>query len=235
MTETNIINIGPFVVTFLITLLVAVFALRRRSVDGGGSFSLWAFILALWNLGYIFELTSRTLKGKIFWDDLQTALVALFPVAFLFFAIQYSRRKPRRMNWIWAALLFLAAASIALIYTNPYHHLVISAEWLIPGGPYADLDHQYAPPAFIMLGVFTLVLLAGIFLLVQRLFDPHWIYRAQVATIIIGTLLCLAGIVLTILDYPIYLHRDNSPFFNSIASLIIAYGLFRYRLFDLMP
>ena len=235
MIETNIINIGPFVVTFLITLSVAVFALGKRSVEGGGAFSLWAFILAFWNLGYIFKLASQTLKGKIFWDDLQTSLVALFPLAFLLFALQYSRRKPRRMSWIWAILILLAAGCIALIWSNSYHRLINREEWLIPGAPYSDLGHQYAPLTFVMFAVFTLVLLAGISLLIQRLFDPHWIYRAQVATIIIGILLCLAGIVLTILDYPIYLHRDNSPFANSIASLIIAFGLFRYRLFDLTP
>jgi PAS domain S-box-containing protein len=60
-------------------------------------------------------------------------------------------------------------------------------------------------------------------------------YRSQIGFLLVGTLVPIIGSVFTLsllADYP---GRDISPFTFAVGSSIIAWALFRYRLFDLAP
>jgi len=75
----------------------------------------------------------------------------------------------------------------------------------------------------------------GIGLLVRRAFQPHNIYRAQFLTITTGFLITLFLSFFALANIRIAPQRDITPFAFAIGNLVVAWGLFRYRLFDIIP
>ena len=72
-------------------------------------------------------------------------------------------------------------------------------------------------------------------LLIRRIIRIHDLYRTQGAIIIVGFLIPILGTVITLFDIHLAPQRDIAPFTNAIANIIIAWGLFRYKLFEVVP
>ncbi|MBK8986726.1 MAG: hypothetical protein IPM39_27120 [Chloroflexi bacterium] len=77
----------PYIMALLISLSVAHYTWRRRSVPTINTFAFYAYAQTAMVLGFILELLSPELNGKIFWDNFQwigifVALVALFIFTF---------------------------------------------------------------------------------------------------------------------------------------------------------
>ncbi|NIV29503.1 MAG: GAF domain-containing protein, partial [Anaerolineae bacterium] len=79
-----------------------------------------------------------------------------------------------------------------------------------------------------------LVLLFGIALLVQAFVRSPRLYRVQAGVLLIGALVPLVGDVLSTYDL-ITFPLDLTPFTFAIAGLAVAWGIFRFRLFDIVP
>jgi len=156
--------------------------------------------------------------------------------AFLAFALQYTGRD----NWLTRRNIALACVvpivSTLLVWTNQRHHLFYEVldfttplpndSWYIKPGYGFSIYLAYAYPAVFL----TIGLILHAFLRAPKL------YRGQTGTILVGTLIPLVGnIVYTIFIGPEAGSHDPTPFLFTIMGIVYAYGLFSYRLFDLMP
>src|SRR6185369_9296318 len=72
-------------------------------------------------------------------------------------------------------------------------------------------------------------------LLIRHLFHPHNLYRVQTAIILFGFLIPVFSTILTLAGIQIAPQRDATPFSFTIANLIVAWGLFRFSLFKVVP
>ena len=61
----------PYVLSTAISAAVAAYCWRRRARPGVAAFAVVAASEAFWTLGFLFELASPGLRGKLFWDNLQ--------------------------------------------------------------------------------------------------------------------------------------------------------------------
>ena len=64
----QVLYILPYLVSFAISIGIALYALRRRHVAGAFALVILALSEASYIFGYIFELLSPDLSGKIFWE-----------------------------------------------------------------------------------------------------------------------------------------------------------------------
>jgi PAS domain S-box-containing protein/putative nucleotidyltransferase with HDIG domain len=78
------------------------------------------------------------------------------------------------------------------------------------------------------------LILSAFIIVAQRFFRPHRLYRAQVATIIMGFFVPILGTILPIFDIQVMPQRDPAPLTIAIGNLIIAWGLFRFRIFQVI-
>ncbi|HEU0292514.1 MAG TPA: PAS domain S-box protein [Anaerolineales bacterium] len=69
----------------------------------------------------------------------------------------------------------------------------------------------------------------------RRALQPHNQYRSQFLIIAAGFFIPLAFSVFSLANISIAPQRDMAPFSLAIGNLIVAWGLFRYRLFDIVP
>ncbi len=99
-----LLNLAPYFISFAISSGVSAYAWRHRTVAGAGAFAIATAAQAAWIFGYLFELMSPSLPGKIAWDDFQFVGAFLLPVAAVMFALDFSGRPPRRRGWAWATV-----------------------------------------------------------------------------------------------------------------------------------
>jgi PAS domain S-box-containing protein len=225
----------PYFVSLGITLSVAGYAWRRRHTTGARAFALAAFSEALWTLGYILELVTPGLAGKIFWDDVQFFAAAGWALGFFAFGLAYTGRRLRHIRLIWAVHIGMIAVYLLLLLTDRYHHLIRPTAELIPGWPFAALVYPFTLPTWIVYVYFMSGFIASLVLIASHLGHAQRLYRAQTLFIIMGTTIPLVGLTLTILDITLTFQRDTTPLTFALSNLLLAWGLFRYRLFALVP
>ena len=146
----------PYILSFGISLSVGINAWRRKSVQGALSFSWVALSQSSTTLGYIFELISPTIQGKIFWDDFQwLGLIGWF-LGILAFVIQFTEMKLAHPKRIWFFLSLIPGFFLLIVFTNGMHGLLHSDEILIPGKPFSALDYEITIPMllFAVYGIF---------------------------------------------------------------------------------
>lgn len=225
----------PYALSLLISASVGFYALRRRRVPGAGAFAVFALSEASWTAGYMLELASPTLESKIFWDNIQW--IALFGAqsGVFIFAHEYvygqSRHSRRMWRWFAAApLIFLP-----LIFTNALHRLIIPAYELIPGEPFAALDYPFTLPIWLVILYLYVSVFAAIFILLKGLIQSQGMYRGQTATVLLGIAIPVAGGLLTFMGFTLAGQRDITPLTFALGNLVVAWGLFFYKTFDLVP
>ncbi len=226
----------PFLISFLITALVGLTAWRRRHVQGATAFALVAFSQAWWILGYLFELISPTLQAKLFWDDIQYVGVILWPLATYAFATTYTGRRLSRARHWWILNAIIAIIFVALILTNASPGIVRTDAYIAPGDPIDELLYSYGPGLYIFSLYYYALMILSVYLLASHFRQAARLYRRQSAVIIAGILIPVIGTVFSLAEIRIAnLPRDFSPLTFALSNLLIGWGLFRYRLFDLVP
>jgi len=225
----------PYILALLVTTGIGIYAVAQRRVTGASEFAVVSLAQASMVLGYLFELYSPTLRGKIFWDDFQFIGTFLTPVGLLMFANTYTGRELAHPGRRWLLLSVLPILFMLLIVTDRFHGLVRPHAWLVAGQPFDALDYDWSPLFLVMISYTYVVAAAGFFVLISHLFRTSARFRQQLLIVLLGIGVPFIGGALTVLGVRFGLHRDTTPFSFAIGNTIIAWGLFRYDLFNVVP
>jgi PAS domain S-box-containing protein len=225
----------PYLASLLLSLGVGLYTWRRRYVPGANFFAAAVWAEAFMTLGYILELSSDSLAAKIWWDNVQWVGTVLVPTAGFLFAVNYTGRSLARPGRTWFWLLILPTLFILLLLTNPLHGLTPANPLLVAGEPFSALVYDFTLPVYVISLYIYLPMLAAFFLLGRLFFQSHTLYRWQTAVIMAGFFLPLISGILTLAGVTLTFQRDTTPITFAIGNLLIAWGLFRFRLFDLTP
>jgi PAS domain S-box-containing protein len=231
----NLPYFTPYIASFLISFVIGGITWRRRKVSGAQIYALMAFTQCLISFGYMLELASPTLAGKIFWDDFQWLGFLLWAILFPIFSIQFTRSERTERTRTWILLSIVPALFLALLLTNPLHGLIHHDEWLIFGYPFDALRYEFTPVVWIF-GLYGYILMGIAFAnLLRTYFKSDPIYRAQVGAVVIGSGIPIGGTLLVLVGVTLSFQRDIAPITMAIGNVIVAWGLFRYHLFDIVP
>ncbi len=227
--------LSSLIVSAAIAGVLAYYLWRRRSKPGAKPVVWVMLAVVVWSLGYALELESTTLSGQIFAANIQYFGIVTVPVMWFAFSLEYTGHD----KWLTRRNLFLLAivpfVTVALAWTNDIHSLMWYGRHLETSGPFMIIAKTYGPWFWIHTSYSYLLLLSGMFFLLQRLFRPPRLYREQSIALLICVIVPLAWNVLYIFDLaPIY-RVDLTPSAFVISGLAIAWGLFRFRLFDIIP
>jgi PAS domain S-box-containing protein len=225
----------PYFLSIAVSTGVALLAWKRRSIAGAGAYSIFALLQASWTLGYACELLASSLSAKVFWDNTQFFGMLFSPLAFLWFAFEYSDADMTTIRRVMKWLASFSIAGLILVFTDNLHGLIHSRAWIVPGEPFSALEYDFSP-IFLVLTVYVYILvLFGIYKLFRRFLRPGKLYRYQILTVLIGVIIPLFGAALTLVGVDFSIHRDTTPITFAIGNLFVAVGLFRYHLFKLEP
>lgn len=235
MSWNAVLYLVPYIVSCVISGSVAIYAWKRPHIPGARFFALVSFGQASATFGFFLEVLSPTLDGKVFWDALQW--IAGFPlkIALPLFVLQYLEYKPRQYKWFVMLLAVIPILFTLLLLTDGYHHLLYPDPQLVASEPFAVLTYNFTSTVWAY-ALYSYVIIFGcLALLLRNAIRPHRLYRSQVAMIAFGIAIPILGTMLTLMGVKFQPQRDITPITYAVGNLIVAWGLFRYRLFDIVP
>jgi len=237
MNRDELLYLAPYLTSLFVTLGVFAYTWKHRRVRGAGIYLWFVGGQTLTIFGFIFELITPTIDIKILWDIFQwiteTVVVIL---AFFIFVIEFTERKFKYPRLVWSLILILPLTFVLLLLTDSVYHLIYRNPHLGESYPFKILEYDYTTFVYIYAILFIYLLpFYGIGLLVQRAFKSNGTYRAQFLILAIGFSIPVLVSILALFSIKIGPQRDISPLTFAAGNIIVALGLFRYGLFDLIP
>ncbi len=230
---------NPYVLLLLIAAAVsaafALFAWRRRSVPGATALALLMLAVAEWSLGYALELGSADLPSQVFWAKVEYLGIVSVSVMWLAFVLQYTGREKWLTRRNGALLAIVPLITLLLVWTNDVHGLIWSNIILDTSGSFSVLDLDRGAWYWVNTTYSYLLLFLGTLLLVRALIRSPRLYRGQAGALLLGTLAPWMGNALYVSGLSPFPHLDLTPFAFTLTGLAVAWGLFRFRLLDIVP
>lgn len=226
----------PLLLTAIVSALISALLWPRRRTPGVKSMVALMANLAFWSAAYILELGCVRLDDKLIWANLIYSIQMVIPILWFYFALAYTG------YWHWMRarvhhllLWFIPILTILLIWTNPLHHLVRRAIYTRPTAGIDVFTFDYGPWFWVSVAWDYLLLLVGSILLVRTTRQRPALSRRQATLLIAAVALpWLANI-----EYSFGRHTltpfDLAPVAYTISGVIIAVGLWRLGLFELVP
>ncbi len=228
----------PFIIFIFITLLISgtlfIWGLRLRPIPGAAWFAALMFAAFLFSFFYGLEILAVDLKGVIFWSKMQYLGAANIPVTWLFLVMTYTGRRDKFTARKISLFFVIPVITILLTWTNQFHELI----WISPT--------LKSNPAFTLLA-FTpgiwwrvnmayggLILTIAVAQLIATLMYSNSMYLRQIIILLVFSGLNGLGFILYIMDIVPY-NINPSPLTISIGGLLLAWGIFRYRIIELIP
>ncbi len=219
-----------------ITVGIAIYAWRHRHVAAATLLCWCALVITGWLICNTIELLYPSEAGTIFWARLTYLFIALAPVAWLAFALDYTgRHRWLDLRRLWL-LGVLPAAFFVLTLTNDLHHLVwvehsFHPEW----GLFPLRVDSYGPWFWVQVIYNYSLVVLGAILIGQAYLRSHRPYRQQTLWAIAGAAVPLLFNLAYILRLVPGLRKDFSPLVWALGGLAFAVAIFRHRLLDLAP
>ena len=224
------------VYTFALVVSLVVLGLSWKNKDGKGVKAFFISILleTTWLIGYMFELATNSLEGKLFWDNFQFIGALFAPIAIVIFSLQFTNRKFNLGRWV---TIFVTISVILqfIIFADLWPELIHINPVVEKGVPFDELTYGFGSIAWVA-NIYAL-LLAFIYtgVLVSGFFRKN-AQRIQLAIVTLGTTIPTAGAFAGIaFGWSFANQRDISPLMFAISNTIIAVGMFRFRLFNVVP
>jgi PAS domain S-box-containing protein len=132
-------------------------------------------------------------------------------------------------------LALIPTVIVLLVWTDGYHGLVRNHIRLDYSGTFPVIAKQYGIAFYVHAAYSHILNLITLMLLLRAVFIRRTIYRKQVLTLLIGVCLIVIPNILYILKLSPIRHFDITPVFFGPAGLVMAWSIFRYRMFALVP
>lgn len=221
-------------VSGLATIIMS-FIIYRRLKPAERSFALVIGLAGWWAVTYGAELFSTTLSTMLFWLKLEYLGIALMPPALLLFIRVFISKDKWFLRSSHAIFLIIPILTIAFVYTNDMHHYYYKSLVIDNQG---HLPLLRITPSF-WYYIFTIYFYASILWSIYSLItaftrvDP--LYKKQKNIILYALIVPWIFNIFYMVGIRPHQNIDLTPFAFIATSMIISFGLLRYKLLDIIP
>ncbi|MFZ5908951.1 MAG: histidine kinase N-terminal 7TM domain-containing protein [Chloroflexota bacterium] len=213
---------------------IGLFVWRRRPGLAFAPFAWLMASIAIRSLGDGLELLAPTLSGKLLAAEIEMPGIVSAPVFFISFCAAFTGRNylltAQKQAWLW----IIPIVTVLFTFTNSYHHLVWKSIWIDRLGELTFLRIEPGNWLWLQTAYTHVMLLIGLAFLVVDLFrSPASLQRTRTGIVLAGAAFPWIGSML-------YITRslpgiDPTPFLFLPATVVMMWGILRYRLLDVMP
>jgi PAS domain S-box-containing protein len=218
----------------LTSLFSAIFWRRRASTTGAIPLVIIMAAAAVWSWSAAVGFWTHNPLLMILASIVEHTAIAIIPVAFIQFCLQYTEKTTRYGTISWGLLLIIPVLIAVLLIANMVLPVMMQG---IP--PQPGLSSPYGAGPGILFWVFyvygAFLVLTGGAIILQHYKSASGVFRGQLACLmvaIIPPLLTYTGFVFQIGPFG-YLDITPIVFIGSVVALVA--GIERFALFDLVP
>lgn len=228
--------IWPLIGSACMSLFLGIYEmLVQRRAKGITSFVLSMFVVTIWSSCNAFEMAALDFPTKLFFANMQYFAYCYSPVTLLALCMQFTGYdkwvKNKRVLW----LAVIPTIIIVLVWTDGFHGLVRYDMSIDYSGLFPVITKKYGPAFYIHAAYSHLLNLTACVLLIRGVFIKNTVYRRQAIALFIGMSFIIVPNLMYILGLSIEKRFDVTPTFFGPAGLIMAWGIFRFKMFDLVP
>jgi diguanylate cyclase (GGDEF)-like protein/PAS domain S-box-containing protein len=210
--------------TAALSTALALFVYNHRSSRGALLLAVLLLAMGAWALAYALELGIVAPAARIFFAKAKLAGALSLPPLWLALALYHAGRTGwlERRNLALLAippvlLVALVWTGVAWRYDSPDAFGVLETRfWVIVACSYG-------------------LLLLGAAVLVSRFFGSRGLYRKQSAVLLLAVLAPWAANASNLTEPAPFAHLDLTPFAFPLTIGVLAWGIWRYRLLDIVP
>lgn len=204
--------------------------LQRDRTRGARSFTFLALATALWMLAEGGQAIASDPFARLTWQQLRVLGVVAFPVAFLVFANDDTRRFARLDRNAVALLLVIPAVTVGLAWTFPLQESLWRAVETVGGGSLLQPGpwwwvHAAFGHATTVVGTVVLVRARAVAPRASRAPTPSELGAVAVVWVV----------HIVVAGFGVGLPVDPTPFAVAVAIALFARGLLTHRLWDVVP
>lgn len=224
-----------YAVTTAIALVVTVTSARRRATPRGRYLTFMLLAVTLWAGFGILEVSATTVDLKVFWSGFEYVGAAAVPVLlFLFVTSQELRGRAHSKGTI-AALSVIPVATLVVVWTNEYHSLIWTG--------FSEISAttnlmQYEHGIWFWIGYvgYTYALLViGTVLLARQVILMRELYRTQAVLLLVAMSFPWIASIIYLAGLSPIPGLDLSRVALAIAGAVMAAGVFKWQIADLVP
>jgi PAS domain S-box-containing protein len=191
--------------------------------------------VALWAIGYGIELQQSTLKGMLFWVNIEYLGIAFLPALWIVFLLKFIGKDKILSPWLLALLFLDPVVTLLAVWTNPWHHLHYRQVGVDTGGPFPLLAIEPGITYICHTVYFYLSLcLNTIFLFIYHK-SAGPIYKKQIRLLLLANIGPWVVNILYLLHIRPYHHLDLTPFAFLFNALLFSIGLLKLHFLDIIP
>jgi PAS domain S-box-containing protein len=226
---------SAMILSLIASAFVMVLAWRYRRAPGALAMLALAAATFIWTLGFFIEAHSDTLERQLLFTNVGYIGSMSVPVAWFIFALHYTRGTRVITGWKILPFCIIPVATMVLVWTNPWHHLMWSNEHLITFGLFTVTAKTYGPFFWIALAHNYLFIIIGVIILIRRLFVGTPLYVGQAFSLLVAVSLPLIWNFIYVFDLFSLPRKDLTPVMFAISGIAIVLGLIRFQLFAAVP
>lgn len=189
--------------------------------------------VAIWATTYALEFASPDLSTKKFWSQISYFGIAFLPLSYFLFTTAFSQNNKIITKRNIALLNIIPLLTLGLVLTNDKHHLVWSSVTFDAHNEMAIYHHGIW--FWVFFAYAQLLIYTGLINLIRSIFRFTAYYKSHTSVLLIASLFPIVGNLIYVTNLNPYPGFDWTPVSFVLTGLIIALGVFRYRIFDIIP
>ncbi len=214
----------------IVCLVLFGYAWMRRSTPGGRASAAMMFSVSFWLLTNLVGSLTEDPNVQFFWERIGYLGVTTLPVGWFVFAMTLAGHD-RWINPHRIILLLIVPALIFVLVLNGNYFKEVHY-FVREGVNFHEVD--YTGWLFINLIYNYLLIGIGTFLMMRAVLHAPNLLRYQTAAMIVATIFPVVVNFLYISRIVPMLY-DLTPITFALSGLVLSWGLFHYRMFDLVP
>jgi PAS domain S-box-containing protein len=227
--------VALLITAVVVDVLIVLYAWTRRATPGGVYLALLMAAAAIWALANAAEFATSDISTKIFWAKASYVGIVNVPPLWLLFTLSFSQRTQwfarRRVILLW----IVPAIMLGLVMTNELHHLVWSR--VIPDPNTFDLMlvYEHGPGVWLNMLYSYPLLLLGTVGLVRVALRSAQLYRRQAAALLASAVIPWVVNIFYMAGFRPLPSLDLTPVAFALSGLLMALGIFRFQMLDIVP
>ncbi|RZK16275.1 MAG: PAS domain-containing sensor histidine kinase, partial [Flavobacterium sp.] len=218
-----------------LTAILAIY-IHKRGTNVVRWFGLMMGSNAIWSIAYGLELSSHRLEQALIFINIEYIGIATLPLNWFLFCLNFCNKecwykKPLNLTLI----LIAPITTLAIVWTNPLHHLHYKDVKMFYDGPFPMAKIYPGLWYHIFTGYFYLMLACGCYLVLNKFRNSDPIYRKQNYSIIIAALVPWIANMSYLLGIRPLGFIDVTPYAFILTTFLVFLGIYRFRLFDIVP
>ncbi len=236
-------NTVVLTVTLLIVMAGLVMAVVWRvwqHVRRPGKSALYTFVAfsvgtAWWCVAYALEIVLPTVQLKLLAAKAQYLGIVSAPLGWALFVHEYTRRGERLPPTVWRLMALLPALTLVFVWMYPAVPLVWRAHVVRADAVVPVLQFTYGPWFWVHVGYSYFYMLFGAYHVVRFTLRRPEMYRGQAASLLLTVFFPWVANFIYLFGRDPLPGLDLTPFAFGLSALAIMWGLFRHRLFRVVP